>query len=240
MEKFRDIFEVIWEYDKTTRGIRKPYDNNVQKWLFRIMVIFFILAILAALATHFKPLQGAAKAASLFFVVISQLSGFAYNISMIFLGIKTLISPTKEFMEPASERAEHDFRLAEILSRFDKDQLQFAKNKLEQEALHMRGRIAFLVGAIEKVGILPIVVTTIISFHNFSADKENQLFDVDWLMYGLLGLYVVFLPVSFFVHKIERYTLSLETAIALKGTREELANPATAGHTASKAQTLNP
>jgi hypothetical protein len=112
-----------------------------------------------------------------------------------------------------------DFELAESFSRFTESQLYYAKERISLEGSHMKARVSMLVGALDKVGIIPVSVTWILASYKYIANGTITFDQIDWLIYPLLGLYLVMLPILFFAHKLERYLLLVNTAIEIKANK---------------------
>ncbi|WP_459893753.1 hypothetical protein [Desulfothermus okinawensis] len=216
MGKLERIFQNIWEHDGDTREKARPYQNKFQKYSFWAMILLFILAITVAISTKFIGLFSWQKLTALMFVALSQVSALLYQLSFIFEGFKILKEPTRHFLEPVTKSSAHDYDLALSLSRFDVAQLEYAKNRLLLECEQMKSRVNILVGAIDKVGILPVAVTWFLAAYKYF-DKGALVFsEVDWLVYGLMGIYIVAVPILFFIQKLQRYILVIETTLNIK------------------------
>ena len=222
--KLERIFQDIWEHDGDTREKALPYQNKFQKYSFWSMIILFLLAITIAISTKFIGPFTWQKLTALVVVALSQVSALLYQFSFIFEGFKILKEPTRHFLEPVTKSSAKDYDLALSLSRFDKSQLEYAKSRLLLECEQMKSRVSILVGAIDKVGIVPVAVTWVLAAYKYF-DKGALVFsEVDWLVYGLMGVYIVAVPILFFIHKLQRYILVVETTLNIKeaNTRPEV------------------
>ncbi len=220
--KLETIFQDIWEHDGSTKEKSRPYQNDFQKYTFWAMISLFILAILLAVSTRFIGPFPWQKLIALAFVALSQISALLYQMSFIFQGVKVLKEPARHFLEPVTKSSAQDFELATSLSRFEESHLEYAKNRLLMECEKMKSRVSMLVGAIEKVGILPVAVTWVLAAYNYF-DKGALIFsEVDWLVYGLMGIYIIAVPILFFTHKLQRYILVVETSLSIKEANKKL------------------
>ena len=220
--KLERIFQNIWEHDGDTRKKARPYQNNFQKYSFWSMLLLFILAVTVAISTKFIGPFSWQKLTALVLVALSQVSALLYQLSFIFEGFKILNEPTRHFLEPVTQSSAKDYDLALSLSRFDETQLEYAKNRLLLECEQMKSRVNILVGAIDKVGILPVAVTWVLAAYKYF-DKGTLFFsEVDWLVYGLMGIYIVAVPILFFIHKLQRYILVVETTLNIKKANKAL------------------
>lgn len=220
LASLESIFKEIWEHDGSlkTKGKGKAYLSPFQKWTFWLMFIFFGLAVLIALSTKIE-LYDWQKPFALFLSLLAQITGILYQLSFVYEGIRIFRAPARHFLEPVTESSAKDYKLAESFSRFSQTQLFYAKERLSLESAHMKARVGMLVGAIEKVGIVPVLVAWLFASYKYFADGEVMFEQVDWLVYGLLALYLVMLPILFFVHKLERYQLLVITALEIKANK---------------------
>ena len=218
LAKLDSIFREIWEHDGNPREKGKAYLNPFQKWTFWLMFVFFGLAIIVALSTKIE-IYDWQKPTALILALLAQITGLLYQLSFVFEAFNIFKAPARHFLEPVTESSVRDFELAESFSRFTESQLYYAKERLSLESTHMRSRVSLLVGALDKVGIIPVLVAWILASYKYIADGSIVFEQIDWLVYGLLGLYLVTLPILFFVHKLERYLLLVNTAIEIKANR---------------------
>jgi hypothetical protein len=218
LAKLDSIFREIWEHDGNPREKGKAYLNPFQKWTFWLMFGFFGLAVIMALSTKIE-IYDWQKPIALILVLLAQITGLLYQLSFVFEAFKIFKAPTRHFLEPVTESSVRDFELAESFSRFTESQLYYAKERLSLESTHMRSRVNLLVGALDKVGIIPVLVAWILASYKYIADGSIVFEQIDWLVYGLLGLYLVTLPILFFAHKLERYLLLVNTAIEIKANK---------------------
>lgn len=220
LSKLESIFKDIWEHDGDEKKKARPYHTKFQKVTFRLMLFFFVSALLVALSTWVVGPYQWQKFTALLLVALCQLTSLAYQLSFVFDGIKIFKAPARHFLEPVTKSSARDYGLANSMARFKKDQLSYAKNRLELEKSQMVGRTGFLVGAIEKVGIIPVSVTWFIAAHKFVADKVLDFGKVDLLVYGLMGIYMMAMFILSFVHKLERYILVIDAALNIKESNE--------------------
>jgi hypothetical protein len=218
INKLEAIFQEIWEHDANSRERVKVFFNPFQKYTFLLMFLFFITALIVALSTRIEvyPWQ---KPVALILVLLCLLSYIAYQISFIFEACKIFKVPTKKFLEPVTKSAVKDFELAASFSRFTNSQLYYAKERLSLETTQMKSRVAMLLGVLEKVGIVPVLVTWILAFYKYLANNTVVFEQIDWLVYGLLCLYLVAFLALIFIHKLERYLLLINTAIEIKANK---------------------
>lgn len=227
ISKLESIFQDIWENEADQKKPARPYDNHFQKWVFWLMVDSLGLGLLIALSTKIFISENQ-KLFSLLFVVLSQVLSLVYQLSIIFQSVRVLKAPTRHFLEPVTASAAKDYQLAYNMQRFNLSQLNYALARLRLEVAQIRSRVGILIGAVEKVGIVPVALTTAFSAYGYFADGKIAFEQVDWVVYALMGLYVSVLPVLFFSHKLDRYALVVDTAIKLKQSNANNSLPQTA------------
>ena len=221
LASLESIFKEIWEHDSSLRTKGNAYLSPFQKWTFWLMFIFFGLALLLALSTRIQ-LYDWQKPFALLLALLAQITGVLNQLSFVYEGIKIFRAPARHFLEPVTESSAKDYKLAESFSRFTETQLFYAKERLSLESSHMKARVGMLVGAVEKVGIVPVLVTWLFASYKYIAGGEVMFEQIDWLVYGLLALYLIMLPILFFVHKLERYQLLVITALKIKANKSSL------------------
>lgn len=213
--KLDSIFREFWEHDKNSKDKGKTYLTPFQKWTFWLMFGFFSTALILALSTKVEIYYWQ-KPFALILVLLAQLAGILFQLSFAFEAFKFFKAPTRHFLEPITKSSVRDYELAEYFSRFTESQLYYVKERLLLESKHIHSRVSLLVGALDKVGIIPVLVTWILASFKYIASGSIVFEQIDWLVYGLLGLYLISLPILFFIHQLERYLLLVNTAIEIK------------------------
>ncbi|MCZ4279843.1 hypothetical protein O4H49_03575 [Kiloniella laminariae] len=213
--KINTIFQKIWEHDEKKIDFRVFRTSLFEQYLFWIMIFSAILAILFAVSTHFI-VGYHLKIIANFLVVISQVAGILYQFSFLFLLSELIRRPTRHFLSRVAESASKDYELANELSHFSMLQLNYTKDRLILECRNFRSRVGMLIGALEKIGVVPVFLSLFFSITNIPSENAEVIMGLEWLPYGVIALYVMVVCVSFFAHKLERYILLLSTAIEIK------------------------
>lgn len=69
-----------------------------------------------------------------------------------------------EMLAGAAKRMSDRYLLAKRISeRFDEKEIAFAKDYLQSVCAHMRSRIGLMIGALDKVGIIPLAVSSLVA-----------------------------------------------------------------------------
>ncbi len=131
--------------------------------------------------------------------------------------LKTLKSPMHTFLVDSSRNIEHMNELATRLSIYNKEDLELAENLIKIESQHLKKRIGLLVGALETVGIIPLVVTTGISAYGILIDKKIPYIEV--IAYTLFGFYIFMLYCNLFSHRLDKLALIVNHSLKFKLTK---------------------
>lgn len=101
--------------------------------------------------------------------------------------------------------------------------LEFAKNRLRSEAEHLRVRVAVLVGALDKLGLVPLFASallTIWNVHEALSQHGNALPVPIPVLYTIAGCLLFFYLASLGLisasHRIDELTQILELGLAHK------------------------
>ena len=215
ISKLEDVFKDIWEHDNKNKKPTRPYENTFQKWAFWLMVGCFLLGLVVAISTKIVSTEWQ-KITALLLVIASQVVALVYQMSLALQSFKFIREPTRHFLQPLTTLAAQDYQLAKGMVRFERSQLEYVLARLKLEISQMKSRVGLLVGAVETVGLVPVAVTSAFSAYGYFADGKIKFQEIDWIVYALMGLYVVVVPVLFFTHKLDRYALVVETAIKFK------------------------
>jgi hypothetical protein len=217
ISKLEDVFKDIWEHDNKNKKPTRPYENTFQKWTFWLMIWCFLAGLVVALSTKVINTDWQ-KITALLLVIASQVVALVYQLSLALQSFKFIKEPTRHFLQPLTAVAAQDYQLAKGMVRFDRNQLEYVLARLKLEIAQMKSRVGMLVGAVETVGLVPVAVTSAFSAFGYFADGKIMFQEIDWIVYALMGLYVVVVPVLFFTHKLDRFALVVETAIKFKDT----------------------
>lgn len=98
-----------------------------------------------------------------------------------------------------------------IRETYTHEQLSFAKRYVSDVASQLRGRLSLFIGALEKVGVIPMLATTAITLANFSKDGAIPL--AWWTAAAVAGVFYLFaLRLVDLAFTFERFALILDHA----------------------------
>jgi hypothetical protein len=167
-----------------------PYETILEGRLFWAALGFFSLGIaLALLAYVFKNnvVIGAAMGA----VGLSILFVLAYQVVSTVPDLLKLRNIEREISEPLLDQFNDDMDLInELISTFERHHLEYARDRYCLMAKQLRERIALLVGALEKVGVIPLAVTGYLSFLKAQKEGLAPFGGLEWIFVAFLGLFI--------------------------------------------------
>lgn len=133
-----------------------------------------------------------------------------------FSGARTTWAELKRFdheiLSGAAKRMSDRYLLAKRISeRFDEKEIAFAKDYLQSVCAHMRSRIGLMIGALDKVGIIPLAVSSLVALVKVYG---NGTFASAWYAgaFVLLLFYVGSLKMLGSAYTIERFVVVLSHA----------------------------
>jgi hypothetical protein len=194
------------------------YKTNLQKWAFRFMAGALFFGI-AALGPFFYWRTYWTRLAPVLFIFVAQLSACVYQLAIVLPDFWALISsPVRTFLTPCLDRADLDSARVGQLSRCPSWQLEFVENQLRLYMEHLKARLWFLLGAIEKVGVLPAIAASVGTLYSLRTTLMASVAE-PWLQMGvvaLTALYIMAILALFIIHRVEQYCLLLGMARKVK------------------------
>ena len=108
-------------------------------------------------------------------VLLFQIVLIVWAVTMMYPILKSLRHPIRSFWEDPGKAAEIEFDKVHSLAEWPEPVLKFAAIHFRNRAAHLRERVSVLLGAIDKVGILPLLGSTAYAvwklFNDSSAPK---------------------------------------------------------------------
>ncbi|KDP87818.1 hypothetical protein CF70_034460 [Cupriavidus sp. SK-3] len=108
--------------------------------------------------------------------------------------------------------------ISRIRATYSREQILFAQGYVSDVAVQARARLALFVGALEKVGIIPLVASVALTLANFFKSGSMPLL---WFTAAVVAgvFYVLALRLVDIAFTLERFALILRHAIAEKDGR---------------------
>jgi hypothetical protein len=205
---------------KTKDAKFQPYETTAQKWFFGFSIGSLCFGVLLALSTHLWKNEYLVLAA-LVCVLASSLFAMGYQIASLIPELAKFRNVEKEVSKPFLAEFNNDLDLIHELSQTcEIHHLSFAKANFALMAKQLRERIGILVGALEKVGLVPLATTGYFAFLKTQKDGLQPFSDIDWMFVTFAFLYLVAVRMTGTAQWMEKMTEIYEQAIALKSKRE--------------------
>jgi hypothetical protein len=205
---------------KTKDARFRPYETNFQKWSFFAATALLCSGAIAAAVTYFCKNSYVAFA-GLLMLLLSMIAATIYQIVSVLPDLVKLRNIEREISDPLVARFDDDMDLINELSQtYETHHLVYAKESFALMAKQLRERISLLVGALEKVGIIPLVATGYLSFAKAQKDGLVVFTGVEWAFAAFLFLYLFALRFSSTAQWMEQVSLLYEQAVSVKIKRE--------------------
>jgi len=138
---------------------RLPRRLKVLSWVGGLLVVAAIICLLFSVRLKSPWLGFVGNLLMLF----AQLDGLVLISLPIIEEVQRLKRMSGSFfqnrLQACAKYAEEDRKFAEMLSRSDESTLRFAGNRLRSDADGIKWRTALMVGALEKIGVLPLLAS---------------------------------------------------------------------------------
>jgi hypothetical protein len=128
--------------------------------------------------------------AALICLLLSAISAVAYQAATMLPELIKLKNLEREVADPFLARFDDDVDLIQELSAYDERHLHYAQSMFEIGARQMRERIGVLVGALDKVGIVPFAVTSYVTYLRTVKDGLQPFGGSEWVGVAFLALFL--------------------------------------------------
>lgn len=201
---------------KTGNARRNVYATPAQQWTFWLATVNLIIGVVAAFLSYFLRSEDAAVAAVVALYTSSFLAVIYQALSAI-PEFRKMRNVEREMSATLLEEFKNDIELINQLANLcEKRHLSYARSNYVLMAKQLRERIAILVGAIEKVGVLPLAITGYFSFVKLRKEALIGIGGIEWILVGILIFYLFAVRMTATAQWMERIAEIYEHAIALK------------------------
>lgn len=205
---------------KTKDAKFQPYETTGQKWLLGLSTGSLCLGFFLALSTYLWKKEILVFMA-LLCVLASSLFAMGYQIASLIPELAKFRNIEKEVSKPFLAEFDNDLDLIHDLSQTcEIHHLSFARANFVLMAKQLRERIGILVGALEKVGLIPVATTGYFAFLKSQKDGLQPFSDIDWVFAAFAFLYIVAVRMTGTAQWMEKMAEIYDQAIALKSKRE--------------------
>jgi hypothetical protein len=221
--------DIQWLFSKlsehtTIRHRLIPSYSGFERGLVWTGITAFCLAVVVAIFTHFLGFRSATvNLIGLSLVLLAELAGVGLVITAALEPIKSMLHPTKSLLIDRARWTQRDFDFARQLSAVPTDSLEFAITRLRSEAEHIRARVGLLVGALDKIGMVPLGASTILTLWTIQRESSQHglpLLIPSYVLYSIAGglFFLCVAGVGMFraSHRIEEITQIVQLALDQK------------------------
>jgi hypothetical protein len=153
---------------------------------------------------------------SIWLLLGSIVSAVFYQISLVAPMLKEMKHSEKTVAENILSEFNNDIELIQSLSQdCSEHHLSFAKQNFMQLSNHLQSRINLLVGAIEKVGVIPLAIASYYSYQKASSSELISFGAVEIIATSIVLMYLFSIHMVTVSHKFERIALIYDAAFEL-------------------------
>jgi hypothetical protein len=153
---------------------------------------------------------------SIWLLLGSMISAVCYQVSLVAPMLKEMKHSEKSVAENILSEFNNDIELIQTLSNdCSEHHLSFAKQNFMQLSNHLKSRINLLVGAIEKVGIIPLAIASYYSYQKASSGELISFDAIEIIATSVVVLYLFAIHMVTVSHKFERIALIYDAALEL-------------------------
>jgi len=185
----KDAVRLVLE--RKTKDFRLQfYETTFQELSFKGSIFSLGLGIITGISFRYSHIVWIGWLA-LICISIASIGAIAYQIAQIIPEATKLRNPERESSSSLVNSFNDDMDLIHQLSvNFELHHLSYAKGMYTNMARHMRERIGLLVGALDKIGVIPVAATTYFSYAK--AIKDGLAFGpYEWIGIVFICLYLM-------------------------------------------------
>ena len=214
------VYELIRTYRSKTNAEDKLVDKNKSRNL-ALIVTAVVLLIIAGLYLAIRYLPHTTwgdntESIRLVLQLIVLLTYVLGGVAVLFqyLSLKDFYKDfTGEVIGFASEASKDEAELFEGLNKLSTESIKYVANRLENSSTQLGQIRAFLLGAIEKIGIIPGLLATLIAIYNVA--NTTGVSWVEMLSFLMIGIYLSMFPITEASMKIKRVSTLLNQYLVL-------------------------
>ena len=152
-------------------------------------------------------------------VSAAAVGAMTYQIAQLIPELMKLRNPEREISNPLVSTFNSDMDLIhQLATSFEHHHLSYAKVMYTNMARQMRERIGLLVGALDKIGIIPVAVTTYLSYAKAVKDGLN-FGPYEWIGIAFICLYLLAIRMASAAQWMEHIAELYAHALSVKPSR---------------------
>lgn len=211
----KNAIEIVLAQKTKTTNFR-PYETTLEKWLFWLAVGTLIGGGVLGSVVYFWK-QPIAAGIALLILLASSLLAAAYQVAIAVPEFLKLRNIEREVSNPLVSDFNKDIDLISELARdYQNHHLAYARDGFSLMATQLRSRISLLVGAIDKVGVIPLGVTAYFSVMKALKDGQVEFSGLEWGLVAIIFLYLFALRMNAAAQWMDRVSILYKEAFDSK------------------------
>ncbi len=211
----KNALEIVLEKKAKNKPF-KIYKTKIEKFLFLACIATFLIGVFLGGTTYFyrnKIFFIIAIAALLTSIILMLL----FQIVSAIPELLKLKNPEKDISSSLLRTFNDDFDLInELSSTFEIHHLRYAYNCYQFMGRQLRERISLIVGALSKVGIIPLAVTYYFSYSKIQLGNQVSFDKIEWFLVSLIFLYILAIRMTLTAQWMEQIAEIFNEAIKIK------------------------
>lgn len=206
--------------DTQRKGMRARGKGPINRSVNRALLYFVVFPLIVAVSLAVAMGLGAPSwtgGASLFFLAITYLGVFLSPLVTVVIHWKSakrvFFNPFSVILENAHFTASVDRQYLEVLSSKPLESIEFVLMELKFERDFFERRLALIVGAIERIGMLPGVLAIVVVLSRLGDGQPDWVYAVAYAT-PVLYLFAVF--AHFFLMRLDRMVRIMEMIVDWK------------------------
>ncbi|WP_243375462.1 hypothetical protein [Geotalea sp. SG265] len=152
------IINLLIKHDKTDTDLSVTmFEDKVQLVCFVSSGILFLFLFICFYMEWLRHYQ-------LLICMISLLLMLVHNLSVAIHGLLTLFNPIKSYLTQVKERISSEVCLLKKLEPYSIEAVDYTCRRLIHEKKVLEDRVGFIVGAMDKLGIIPAVILLYLTY----------------------------------------------------------------------------
>ena len=209
------------DYERTHKNKRRNFAGTAATFL-------FILIGLIYAALYFLPLDtwvtdtGGIRLVLQFVVLLVYVLGGAAILFQYFSAKDLVKDFTGQIINIDARAANNDAALFEALTEHSVESIKYVADSLDHSSVKLGQLRAFLLGAIEKIGIIPGLLATVLAISKLANSTGSHW--IEALSFLMLGIYMSMYPITEASIKTKQISVLLNQYLVLLRSNHETTN----------------
>ncbi len=180
--------------------------------IIKIMSAYFVFFLAFVGVLWYSPLldyAGEAKArliVQILMIVFYITSAIVFTIQLLYLK-KGFVNPVSDFLDLAEHSVHAELKVFKQLNGLSTESIQYLAARFTLGNEQLSRAMNVLVGAIEKVGVLPGLIASFLALSKVS--EASGFSTLEYISFAFLGIYFVSFPIIFTAVKFQHFSFIL-------------------------------